>query len=159
MLESQVGKVYGLLTVLADVESASKQRRVLVRCSCEAGTEKTTQLGNLRNGNTTSCGCVARAAAKARSTTHGLTQHPLYSTWVKMLQRCQNPSNLKYFSYGAKGITVCERWQKLENFLADMEPTHKEGLKLVRKDTAQGYNPENCWWATSAEQVRNRLRT
>jgi len=159
-VENVVGKVYGLLTVLTEAERKEEhRRRVLVRCSCEAATEKVVTLEHLRSGRTTSCGCVHKALLRARSTTHGSTKHPLYGTWKNMRQRCQNPRNSKYVNYGGRGITVCERWDSFENFILDMGPTYKRNLTLDRKDNSLGYSPENCRWATPVEQSMNRRNT
>jgi hypothetical protein len=151
-MENVVGKTYGLLTVLAEVERKAYQRRVVVHCSCESATEKVVYLGHLLSGNTSSCGCVQKAAR----VTHGLRKHPLYRTWAGMLTRCRNPNEKTYKDYGGRGITVCERWQKFENFYSDMQPTYKEGLTLDRKDNSKGYCVDNCRWASPAEQAKNR---
>jgi hypothetical protein len=72
-----------------------------------------------------------------------------------MLQRCFNPHNRSYSYYGGRGITVCERWLKFENFYADMgDPP--PGMSLDRIDVNGNYTPKNCKWATRAEQTRNR---
>jgi hypothetical protein len=42
-----------------------------------------------------------------------------YVRWGSMLQRCFNPNASGYCDYGARGITVCERWLKFENYYAD----------------------------------------
>lgn len=76
-------------------------------------------------------------------------------TWVAMLARCTNPKATKYPLYGGRGIAVCERWLKFENFLADMgeRPT---GRTIDRKDNDSNYEPGNCQWSTAKEQANNR---
>ena len=72
-----------------------------------------------------------------------------------MLQRCENPKNQKYGDYGGRGIKVCRRWLKFENFLADMGEC-PPGLTIERKDNDKGYFPGNCIWASRAQQAKNR---
>jgi hypothetical protein len=74
-----------------------------------------------------------------------------------MRQRCENPNHAKFHAYGAKGISVCERWRSFENFLADMGE-RPEGRTIDRVDGGLGYFPENCRWSTPRDQQGN-LRT
>jgi hypothetical protein len=71
-----------------------------------------------------------------------------------MWQRCSNPKSKAFKDYGARGITVCGRWAKFSNFIADMG-TRPKGLTLERKKNGVGYNPSNCVWATRQEQSNN----
>jgi len=72
-----------------------------------------------------------------------------------MKQRCQNKNRHNYLNYTERGITVCERWQSFDNFIADMGP-RPEGHSLDRIDNEMGYFPENCRWATPLQQTKNR---
>jgi hypothetical protein len=71
-----------------------------------------------------------------------------------MIQRCSNPNNNAWDNYGGRGIRVCSRWEKFEQFYSDMgEPN---SLTLERKDSNGMYEPANCMWATPQEQACNR---
>lgn len=94
-----------------------------------------------------------------------------YNVWLNMRQRCENPKHPNYSKYGGRGIRVCARWAKFEDFLADMgeAPRNLKGtakrkyLSLDRIDNSKGYSLANCRWATPTEQMynmrRNRLLT
>lgn len=72
-----------------------------------------------------------------------------------MITRCCNPNAPKFQRYGARGITVCERWRSFANFLADMGE-RPEGLTLDRIENDGNYEPGNCRWADASTQCRNR---
>ncbi len=91
--------------------------------------------------------------------THGMSQTRIYNIWKGMLQRTTDPKSASYQHYGGRGIKVCERWQNLDGFLADMGPTYADDLTIERIDVDGDYAPGNCRWATVAEQARNKRNT
>lgn len=75
--------------------------------------------------------------------------------WKNMIRRCHVPRAHNYVDYGGRGILVCDRWHKFENFVHDMG-TNPPGLSIDRyPDNNDGYKPENCRWATRHQQQRN----
>ena len=90
------------------------------------------------------------------SLTHGYTHNRTYKSWDAMKQRCYNKNNNRYHKYGGSGIKVCDRWlESFENFLSDMG-NRPDGMTLDRFPDPHGhYQPDNCRWATPAQQQRN----
>lgn len=86
--------------------------------------------------------------------------HPLYYVWANMIQRCHDPERSGFQWYGAKGVSVCQRWREnFDAFTADMGE-RPEGRTLDRWPNKFGnYEPGNCRWATEKEQQRNRTNT
>lgn len=78
-----------------------------------------------------------------------------YRIWRGMRDRCEYPTHISYRYYGARGITVCDRWRDFPTFLRDMGPRPSPKHSIDRKDGSRGYEPDNCRWATRAEQNNN----
>jgi hypothetical protein len=72
-----------------------------------------------------------------------------------MISRCSAKNGSGWKTYGSRGIKVCDRWLRFEDFLADMGLA-PPGLEIDRKDNDGDYEPSNCRWATRAEQMSNR---
>ena len=91
-----------------------------------------------------------------RFRTHGMRRTRIYSIWTVMKSRCQNPKATGYRIYGGRGITVCKRWRKFENFYADMSKGYSDSLSIDRINNDGDYELSNCKWATRKEQANNR---
>lgn len=115
---------------------------------------------DVRHGNTVSCGC----AQKKTKLTHGHTSHRRlsreYSVWMAMRSRCYDSAHASFRNYGARGIRVCDRWRdSFENFLSDMGPRPSAGHSIDRINNDGDYEPQNCRWATIAQQRANMRRS
>ena len=163
-----IGTRYGRLVIsecappYVQPSTGVRQRRWLVRCDC--GAEKIVTQHGLRTGKTKSCGCLNEEMKRSR-VDHGHAcrsdnRKPTrtFNAWRTMLQRCTNPKAEQWKNYGARGITICDRWrQSFSNFLADLGEA-PEGMTLERTNVNGNYEPSNCVWASPKEQARNTRR-
>ena len=141
------GKRFGKLLATRRVRHRASVAMWL--CVCDCGKRCTVAGYDLRRGQTKSCGCLRGRA----STTHGMSRSVEYATWRRIRVRC---GDLNRHRYGGRGIRVCARWQKFENFYADMGPKPGPTYSIERIDNDRGYEPANCKWGTLAEQNSNK---
>lgn len=145
-----VGSSFGELTVTAHT---GIRDRMLCVCSC--GAHKEARLSHLRFGSVKSCGCLLKTRPREVFGKTLMAHTRVYKVWNSMVDRCTKPHHHAYKHYGARGISVCERWLKFENFLNDMGP-QPSGLSLDRINNNLGYSAENCRWTDRFTQARNR---
>ena len=141
----KVGDKYNKLTAIKfSHRDKNKKQHWLFKCDC--GIEKVICVGSVKNGQTKSCGCIFY---------HGMYGTKTYSSWFSMKSRCLNPNATGYKNYGGRGIVICKRWLKFENFYQDMG-NRPEDKTLDRKNNNGNYNKSNCRWSSRIEQENNK---
>jgi hypothetical protein len=152
------GKTFGRLDVIGRVDPSpykSREHAWQVRCKC--GESFVTRGYSLRVGDTTSCGCARKERIGNLNKSHGRAKTTEYRIWAMMRVRCLNKANKAYQWYGGRGITICDRWlSSFENFFSDMgkRPSPKHSIDRINHNG--NYTPENCRWADTKTQGRNR---
>jgi hypothetical protein len=174
-IENLLGQRFDKLIIIESVKERNISNKVVWKAKCDCGNVVTVSAGSLKSGKTKSCGCIRQANTttfnQRTKRTHGFVASgdklhiKFYKVWASMLDRCYNPNHPAYKDYGGRGITVCERWHKFENFRDDMWEVYLEHIRIhgLRNTTFDrfpsvmgNYEPSNCRWATWAEQQGNR---
>lgn len=150
-----VGKTYGRLQVLSRLANTNTgQTQWLCLCTCGNTTEVSGV--SLTKGGTKSCGCLRVDTIRKIRLTHGDSGSPEHITWGNMIQRCTNSKAPEFKFYGGKGVLVCGRWRKYENFLEDMGRKPSKDHSIDRKEVTGDYCKDNCRWATKLDQASNK---
>lgn len=137
------GKRFGRLIVIKE-NGRTKSGSKLWLCQCDCGKSVIASQGNLKRGNTMSCGCIMQI--------HGESRTRLYSIWRHMKHRCTNINDKDYNYYGGKGIKVCKDWDNYENFRDwAVSSGYDDTLTIDRINPNKDYEPNNCRWITSSE--------
>jgi hypothetical protein len=152
------GRTFSRLTVL-EYSHKDSHNHTFWNCQCICGEVVLARSAQLISRRKQSCGCLQKEVVSAMKTTHGLSDSTEWVAWSNMLQRCNNPSHPGYSNYGGRGIKVCERWHKFENFIADMGRKHTCDLTLERENNDGNYEPDNCSWKSYIYQNANQQRS
>lgn len=150
------GERFGRLVAVSLVErDKDRNHKWLFRCDC--GAEKVIRVNLVKQGKTSSCGCLFSEMMAARNTKHGLSKdNPKeYRSWKDMRSRCKNPNDTDFANYGGRGIKVCPEWSDFSAFFSDMG-SRPDGFTLDRIDVNGDYSAGNCRWASAPTQARNK---
>lgn len=161
-IRNLVGLKFGRLKVqeYAGRKGTKINTRIVWKCQCDCGKIVIVQGIDLTRGMSKSCGCLKIDLLIQRSMTHGHQRgdqkSPEYRTWRHIKSRCYNPNVERYPNYGGRGIKMCDRWKdSFVNFYADMGPRPSNKHSIDRFPDINGdYEPNNCRWATSSQQLR-----
>lgn len=160
-LKDMTGQRFGRLVVRERAPTAPGKYNTPWVCDCDCGGTKTVRGQHLRDEKIRSCGCLHRENVRTVNKTHGHKSHGhetrTYKSWYSMKRRCTYEGGNRWHRYGGRGITVCDRWQSFEKFLADMGE-RPEGRSIDRIDPDGNYEPGNCRWATPLEQQHNKSK-
>lgn len=151
--EREIGKVYGKWKIIRYVGIHRKLQKFETECEC--GTKGEHTAADLRARKSTQCIICHNRKNAEKNIKHGLHGSKLYKVWRSMLSRCNNPNTKYYNRYGGRGIQVCKRWLKFENFLQDMGE-RPEGMTIDRINNDGNYEPSNCRWVSHKENCANR---
>lgn len=136
------------------------QRCVLLRClHCNVEFERA-----LAPAKRTKQQCCSKSCFQKRVATFdgGNEKHPLYSRWLSMTQRVNNPNHSSYIYYGGRGITIEDG---LDDFTAYADYTttlsgyvlkNLDSLQLDRRNNNGNYTKGNLRWATRSTQTANQ---
>lgn len=156
--------------IIQNFERKGKYKRLWsVQCVC--GQIFICNPRSVIEGRTKSCGCLTGEFIKKNKTTHGCSSGPrnendlrrLYSIWANMLTRCGNSNVEMYIRYGGRGIKVCKRWNRFENFLNDNKIEYQKAYKkygnktqIDRINNNGNYTPYNCRWVSREKNANNK---
>ena len=141
--------------------SSNGHSKWYVECRCECGTYRDVFIHHLKSGYSKSCGCAPRQKVAARATKHGCSKSGrLYSLWVGINGRCNNPNNVGFHHYGGRGIHRCAEWNDFAVFRNwAIASSYADNLEIDRVDVNGHYEPSNCRWVPRLVNARNKTNT
>lgn len=157
-INSLINKRFGSLLIREVYRSNCKSKMLKAKCDCDCGNVMSTTVYLIRKLRISKCMTCAILEGQKKNN-RNKSKNKLYPTWCAIINRCENKNYPYYKYYGARGITICKEWRDdFRIFLKDMgeKPTPKHSIDRI--DVNGNYEPSNCRWATSHEQMTNTTR-
>lgn len=159
----QIGDKFHRLTVLVpriQIERPDGSFRHYCEVICDCGTSEPLQVRyeSLKSGKTKSCSCYQKERVSESATTHGMSKTSAYNSWQQMRDRCSNPNNNRYETYGAVGINYPDKWGTFTNFWEDMSEGWFEGAFIDRINYKESYSKDNCRWVALDVSNHNKSK-
>lgn len=154
---------YDMLVAKRQVHMDNDKRHAFWECQCDCGNTIVVRKDSLEGGYVKSCGCMEKKYKK-----HGHSHTRLYGIFHNMKDRCYNPNNQAYPSYGGRGITICPEWLQdggVEKFIkwfyenGYIDGKSRAEQSIDRKDNDKEYSPDNCRWVNKDIQNYNKRCT
>lgn len=150
------GRRFGMMTVIAYDPERSTDKGSAFLCICDCGNIKSLLASNLqRHASKKNCGCKINWN---EATEYRIANPRLYAIWKGMKARCNNPNVKSYKTYGAKGIRLCDEWEK--SFIPfckwALTNEYADNLTIDREKSNKNYEPSNCRWLTRLENITRR---
>lgn len=156
------GKIHNKILIGEYLGSHPKNRAAFYDCTCLVCNKKViisnTSLVKAKYKH--GCSDCADAHVGLYHKTHGFKQsHKTYKSWCKIKERCYNPNDKSYPTYGGSGITMSEEFRN--DFMAFYDevgepPEKSHKWSIDRIDNTKGYEKGNIRWANEFQQARNR---
>jgi hypothetical protein len=146
MEDKNIGKTFGIYTIIGTHTERAKDGHLLYVCECNVcNTKVIRRLTAIKLHNNeckhTNCSWMNRRIGKI---------------FNKMVERCYKEGSKDYRWYGEKGIKIYQQWldnpQMFEEWA--LRNGYTDDLTIDRIESNKDYCPENCQWIPMSENSR-----
>ena len=157
--EKYTGKRYGKLVIIGATEKRGKNGGLIVSCKCDCGNTFETELKNIKEGGTKSCGCYQReCAANAWKQNIKFDERNGYfqSTCINHLTMKKPKTNTS----GVKGVSFSKKHQKYEAYITIKRKRKHLGLFTNIEDARKARElAEEKYFEPVIEEFENYVKS